>query len=266
MESWPPWGIRVWWGYRHENFAEDRGSFDKLLSGIFIPQTWQQMSPLGLQAYYPALIPLAPKDQWPLPDEVALVHYPTPEHYYSVTRDTVAGRAYGLLHRTAFNFKNPLLPKSSSDFPKPWGSEISFCQPISLLDNVINWRLGVTRMLLARPEAGMSEQEYKSQINQVIHQWLNQKTMDSNVDGAIILVHRHWLCYWEHQSNNLEDRSYNVGKNSLLPLLRPFLQSPIIDKQAKSLTVPPLFTNPDEGVDMIQGDFFDVGFSEPNHS
>lgn len=259
MNPWKPSGVRVWWGYRHEQFAQNRAGFDKTLSSIFIPQTWQQMSALGLCAYFPALVPLAAEDEWPLPDELALVHYPSAEQYRFATRETVAGRAYGLLHSTAFNFNNPLLPTSGSDFPAPWVETVDFAQPTYLVDKAIQWRSGVTHMLMARPILDVGSAEYKKQINQAIQQWLKQreshvKGSDSNVDGAIILMHPHWLCYWEHRTDSCE-------QNSLLPLLRPLLQDPIIDKQASTITVPPLFSGPDDGVDIKQGDFVDVGFT-----
>ena len=52
-----PDGIRVWRGFRSRSFFDNRAKFDCFVGTVFVPQTAQQMEPLGLRAYFPALLP-----------------------------------------------------------------------------------------------------------------------------------------------------------------------------------------------------------------
>ncbi len=124
-------GIRVWRGYRHASL--DRPGFQKQLSQTFIPVTVQWLEPMGLCGYFPALLP----ELSGLPDELALVIYPSIGAYEEVSHTCPTGRAYGQLHGTLFAFGEG---SSHSDFPTVWQDELSPGQSYSLNVSACSWR------------------------------------------------------------------------------------------------------------------------------
>ena len=107
--------IRVWQGFMNTQFQAEKEKFYELLGSVFIPVTSQIMQPIGLQAYFPGILEYTNQK---LPDEIALVVYPSQDQYYLASRDTVIGRAYGKLHGDVFNFQaSGSSPASWSNFP-----------------------------------------------------------------------------------------------------------------------------------------------------
>ncbi len=106
QNSSPSNAVRVWKGYKLPN----NKTFYKKLGNTFIPVTVQFMSPLGLNAYFPLVLPQEKEPQ--IPDELALVFYNSQEQYLYATKETSTGRAYSQLHSTLFNFSI-----SHSSFP-----------------------------------------------------------------------------------------------------------------------------------------------------
>ncbi len=106
--------VRVWRGWRipGSNWAK----FVRDLATVFIPATWQVMGRLGLQCYVPSV--LAETKSPKLPDEVALLFYPSKAAYLAARSETVAGRAYSLLHQAVFNFSSP--PASTTGDASIW--------------------------------------------------------------------------------------------------------------------------------------------------
>ncbi len=249
-----PHGIRVWRGFRSRHFFNNRAGFDSKIGRIFVPQTAQQMEPLGLCAYFPALLPnsIHPGSNGrflKIPDEIALVVYPSREIYDNAVKHSVAGRAYGLLHSSVFNFNDPKIPPSQSGYPEAWSGELNWDTPCYLVSNAIDWRSGVTRLLVAQPERNNIAENFLEQLNNIIHDWL--LTAKKNVNGSIICASSEYLLYWEH-------REVDTEQGSLLPLLLKILDTPYINSTARPVVVPPAFQQPDEGVDISAGDFLDV--------
>lgn len=249
-----PDGIRVWRGFRSRSFFDNRPGFDSIVASVFVPQTAQQMEPLGLRAYFPALlpdsIPPGSNDQFlKIPDEVALVVYPSKDEYAKAVSLSVAGRAYGLLHWPVFNGNDPEIPPSRSGHPEPWSGELSWDSPCYLAPDAIDWHSGVTRLLVARPTCNMAAATFLERLNDIIRCWLLKR--DKNFDGSIICVTPDYLLYWEH-------RAVDTEQGSLLPQLLAILETPYINSAAVPVIVPPAFHEPDTGVDMKVGDFFDV--------
>lgn len=252
-------GIRVWRGYRSESLLHKRQDFTDKLKTIFIPQTAQQMYPLGLQAYFPAILPetfvTGPADRSDLliPDEVALVVYPSDEAYKQATQKSVAGRAYGLLHSTVFNFSDTsVLPRSTSDTPVPWQEDWHWDQSLALIDEPIDWQRGMTSVLLARPTSTLSPVQFCRALNDIVSGW--REAPRQWVDGSVLCVNRHWLLYWEHQ----QLLTGAPESESLMERLSSILDTPYIAKNAKLISVPPIFTNPDNGVDCEVGELLSV--------
>lgn len=93
------------------------------------------MSPLGLTAYMPLVLPR--EKTLGFPDEIALVFYDSDLQYNTAAHHTSAGRAYGRLHNTLFDFNTC---KSKSDFPIQYLDNIIPLQPYFLFGGDNNWQ------------------------------------------------------------------------------------------------------------------------------
>lgn len=133
-----PSSIRVWRGFRNQQYQNDWAGFVARLSEIFIPLTCQAMMPIGLKSYIPTLLK---SDNDQLPDEIALVGYADQNTYYSASRDTVIGRGYSLLHYEVFNFDHDQrIPSSQSTFPLAYSKEkFEISQPYYFSGKPIDW-------------------------------------------------------------------------------------------------------------------------------
>ena len=249
-----PCGIRVWRGFRSRAFFNDREGFDKIIGEVFVPQTAQQMEPLGLCAYFPALlpdsIPPGSNDQFlKIPDEVALVVYPSKEYYQRAATSSVAGRAYSLLHWPFFNGYDPDIPRSQSGHPEPWAGTLDWDVPYYLVPDAIDWRSGVTHLLVARPLFSMKPEVFCEHLNTVIRDWLEKR--ERHINGSVIFACPEYLLYWEH-------REMDCDHDSLIPRLLPLLESPYLNSAATPVIVPPAFHEPDEGVNIRVGECLNV--------
>lgn len=102
--------VRVWLARRKEGMTQDK--FLTMLRAEFVPITVQWLTPLGLQAYFPTLLPEDPAHNT-APHEIALVFYASAE-IYGASRLTTTGRLYGKAHSLLFESgMNP-------DWPTPW--------------------------------------------------------------------------------------------------------------------------------------------------
>jgi len=133
-----PSSIRVWRGFRNQQYQSNWTGFVDRLSEIFIPLTCQAMMPIGLKSYIPTLLK---SNAGILPDEIALVGYADQNTYYSASRDTVIGRGYGLLHYEVFNFDSGAgIPPSQSAFPIAYSKgAFELSQPYYFSGRPIDW-------------------------------------------------------------------------------------------------------------------------------
>jgi len=255
-----PAGMRVWRGFRSQAFVDDRPGFEQKLARIFVPQTAQQMEPLGLRAYFPALLPdsYAPASndvRLKIPDEIALVVYPSVDAYLAAIGDNVAGRAYGLLHWPVFNSGGGgelPIPPSVSDHPQPWLENWSWNQSYYLLDKSIHWRGGHMRVLVACPRQGLAPDAFRAALGAAVEDWLREAPRD--VDGSILCACPDYLLYWEHSVHG----DTSAG---LIPRLKNLCEAPYMDCEARRVSVPRVFTRRDDGVRFQTGDFLDVRLS-----
>ncbi len=253
-----PDGIRVWRGYRSKTFVDNRTGFDEKIKSIFVPHTAQQMFPLGLQSYFPALLPDSRvmkstdgrNDAFLiLPDEIALVVYPSKQMYDQAVTSSVAGRAYSMLHWPMFSSGEAPIPKSLSGPPVPWKENWEFDEPLTLVNNAIDWQTGTTEAILLPRHFEHSDSDYRYQITECITSWL--KDDHSQIDGSVLAVNPTYLLYWEHREAKLE-------KQSLVHKLKAFMGPPYLHNMSKVANVPPAFSEKDNGVEMAIGDVLDV--------
>ena len=246
-------GIRLWRGFTAESWFPKRPAFFKALRQIFIPQTAQQMYPLGLHAYFPALVPKTDVlGQVTLPDEVALVIYPSQSAYENATSTNVAGRAYGLLHSAVFNFsQQSAIPASNSQVPEPWPPNWKYGRAYSLTSECSDWQQGQTRVLLATiPEASQGD-AFEDALNQILKDW--QDSAKLGIEAAIILVEPTYVLYWENSAE-----ADGCHSSSLIPRLQELLEAPLLNSTARVIEVPPAFTLPDDGVECEAGELLSL--------
>ncbi|WP_096084376.1 hypothetical protein [Agaribacterium haliotis] len=242
-----PYGARVWVGYRHAQFKQRRSRFIESLGSIFIPATVQQMKHLNLCAYFPLILA---DTNFRLPDEIALVVYPSPAIYESVTRGTTAGRAYGALHGNYFNFDNADgLPASYSGFPGPWQGELEIGKPVALIDHSVDWLLGATTVLLgARPE-GVDPALFLDSAKQLAIQLA--QSPPENTDNILLVVDEDFLIVWEHTQTQR-------GATAAVDLFESIVDRDAVRSRARVCRVKPVFSLNDPGIDPFEGELFDI--------
>ncbi|WP_315983034.1 hypothetical protein [Aliamphritea spongicola] len=210
-----PAGIRVWQGFRIASMAADWQRFSEQLGKIFIPATVQQMQPLGLQAYFPLILP---DSGFTLPDELALVIYSSQDVYKTATRETVAGgpmvHCMGLC---LISTGKGTFPRAGL-FPVAWSGNLEDSKPVYLKDAAIDWHSGVLRCLVmkSRDEHGMSDQY--AQISAIANDWLEGSNETS--DNVILQVEEGYLLCWEHYDNAVT--------NGLTDLLKTQVQGVVV--------------------------------------
>ena len=235
-----PQSIRVWQGFRSVSLAENRPRFCAQLGEIFIPATVQQMTPLGLQAYFPLILP---ESGFSLPDELALVVYPDLDTYFSASRKSVAGRAYGALHSTVFNFSSGgEIPRSRSDFPQLWQGELPGNDPVYIFDREVDWHQGNLRCLVVQGDISATV------VAAVVNDWQKQVSPDNS--NAILQLEPGYLLCWE----------YSCGEEASLSdqLTDALTASVITDTRSVRVIAEPLFSIPDQGVEPETGVLMDV--------
>ncbi|WP_075187948.1 hypothetical protein [Teredinibacter haidensis] len=237
-------GIRVWRGFRSERYQSKYNDFVKILGNVFIPATVQQMGPVGLQAYFPALIP---EDTGNLPDEVALVVYASAGSYSAATKSSVSGRAYGMLHGSVFNFSETSgRGRSSSNFPQLWAGALHEGQPYCLFNNTIDWHSGELRLSIAVLKINIPEHN----IAQSINLWLNEHSETTLLDNVLFIIESGYILLWEHMPASTSD--------SLLDNLAHLTTSTVTKKKAEVTLADPVFSLNDNGIATDSHSFFDV--------
>lgn len=240
-----PYGIRVWLGYRHSDLLNRRAEFIQKLGSIFIPQTVQQMGPLGLCAYFPLVLPDSDA-KWP--DEVALVVYPSPSVYETATKDSTAGRAYGALHGAYFNFSHSAsVPPSRSSFPGIYGTELIMSHPYAVLGNQVDWHAGATSVLVMKRPPEWRDSDFLAKLNAVVSSLPSPET-----DEVIIQVETGFALIYEHVKDP------ESQPETLNQVIQAFPNAQIVRSQAQQIRVPEAFSTPDRGVSVAEGQLLDV--------
>ncbi|WP_455207234.1 hypothetical protein [Kaarinaea lacus] len=221
-----PNSVRVWWGYRASAFAPDtkRNEFYEALGSVFIPATVQMMTPLGMTAYLPSVLPTSENA---LPDEIALVFYEEQQTYDTAVRDKVTGRAYGKLHGTTFNFSGDTgIPPSGSDFPRKYLGEIVLDKltPYYLFDEAIDWQVGSTFVYAGQIKHACDDLRVRQHVNE----WLQGicASDDNRIDGFIFLLSKHYLLCWQHSPSPMNSL---IRGEQLLGFFEPVLQQHAIN-------------------------------------
>jgi hypothetical protein len=231
----PPDAVRVFRGRKraglsHEEFVETLGS-------LFMPITVQMQRLYGLTAYLPAVLP--PNHSAELPDEIALVFYRTQEAY-QFAKTCVGGRAYSKLHDLVFE-----MPKSPSTFPTVFTGDLQFDRAYHLFPGQMDWQDGSSRLYVGTRNADLAPETFRSAIAK--RAVALQKT--AGVDAAILCASPGWLVCWAH------------GGKTALKAVFAEITAPVLDREARHLTVVPELTTPSTGLQLSpDGDFLSMQF------
>ncbi|WP_028025348.1 hypothetical protein [Enterovibrio calviensis] len=256
-----PNGIRVWQGYRRPEFIDNTEGFLNKLGQIFIPITVQLMTPMGLRMYYPAVPSQTVASQKvvcptiKLPDEIALVGYPSQQTYQQASHQTVAGRAYSSLHETVFNFTPDAVPASFSNFPTAY-SNTTKCQwktPYYFSGEAIDWHgLYVGVIVWIWQNDGKAD-PYQSSVN-----LLNacEKAISSNnhlFEIIAVMQESYGIIWFASDVLSWPDR--------IIQTLADNQCSVVMQAFHDTVNISPLFSEDDSGIDVSAGQALDVRLS-----
>ncbi len=246
--------VRVWIGYACPDLRaeKNRTRLRRRLGSIFIPATVQIMQPLGLTAYLPTFLPI---DHNPLiPDEVALVIYPSCRHYRRARSSSTGGRAYQLLHRTLFNFKpDNSLPASHSAFPILFDSskvrdDDDPCTYF-VLNNTVDWQSGSPVVLVADYDTGDS----KTLRGEIIRKIAEiQAAPIPGINELIFFLGDSFVVLWVHWQQNPETMNLLEKINGLRVIL---------NNRHTRRRLPMSFTADFAGIEVVPGNSFNFQFS-----
>ena len=146
-----PTAVRVFVGYRRRDVSKE--TFFAALGETFMPGTPYMQAPLGLSAYLPSVLDF--DDDRGLPDEVALIVYPSLEVYNSARKASLRRRMYTYSHSGVFDMKHP---GGGGQFPGLPGSPTTRedRQCWHLFDHAVDWQAGTTSMLFYAADEGRS--------------------------------------------------------------------------------------------------------------
>ncbi|MFO7593662.1 MAG: hypothetical protein R6X15_06425 [Pseudomonadota bacterium] len=241
--------VRVWVGYALPRLRQGKGrlEFYESLGSIFIPATVQIMQPLGLTAYLPTVLPA--NNNPAIPDEIALVFYPSCRHYEQAKNSSTGGRAYQKLHSTIFNFQPlPEAPKSHSSFPLLFDQASNKQLPngnYSLFSTTVNWQTGNPVVLVA----GFNTEARSRTIQRLEN---IQRSPPEGLDGLIFALQNDFIVVWAHWRHEPATRNILEGIEGLRI---------IVNSSYESLTLPMPVTTSFPGIPVTAGRSFNFQFN-----
>lgn len=236
-----PDAVRVWRGFR--NTALGYEDFEKKLGSIFMPCAVAIQQPLGLTAYLPAL--LKSDKPAPVPDEIALVFFED-EAIYKRMFSSAGGRAYALLHGTAFDGV-----RSKSGFPARFEGYLEAEKPLYLVDGKADWQTGTTQVFVGSRPDSLSPADFLAQLAQAATAL--RADLPVGLDAAIVSPGADYVIWWHHwQGEPAADRSPRE--------LLADLAEPQMDATAQDTKAPPTIFWESGGVALAEGDALNFVF------
>jgi hypothetical protein len=212
--------------------------FDKL-ARVFIPVAMQIQRIYGLVAYLPAVLPA---DKAPgLPDEVALVFYPS-QAAYRATKEYPAGRAYSDLHAIVFR-----LAQSRSRFPEYCGDGVELGTPHHLFNNDADWQTSPVELWAG---ARRREADAEGYLEELTHFARELQASPRGVTGAILCAEQDWLLFWQC-GRGLSTRQCEVLERVAIPQLH---------REATPLLLPPGLNDKVDRAPVQGGEFYNLQF------
>lgn len=182
-----PGSVRVWRGFRLPTLSVS--DFQTKLGTVFVPATVKMQIVAGLRAYLPTAPAGLPDKPDSVPDETAILFWPSPATYWNgFTR--LAVRTYTLTHNGVYITENG---KSRADFPVIFEGNLQSEQSVYLFENPADWMRGNVRHLLAARPASLTPEAFHAAVAQVLARI--QQTVA--LEGAIACAGDDYFMYWE---------------------------------------------------------------------
>jgi hypothetical protein len=244
----PPDAVRVWRGFKKRQSGFEQQAFVRKLTSLFIPSVAPFQAPLGLTAYVPAIIP--PRGPACTPDEIALVFYES-QDTYRATFDSIAGRAYGDLHATVFEFADSSY-RSTSAWPVLFSEEAKPGQPYHLFSSSVDWQRGHVNVVVATRPPETNPEEFLARLADSLGRV--QQRHPQGLDGAIFVGTEDYFCYWEHwdSSDPADGERPQPDAASAIPNLLRFAD-PQLNVRASTITAAQNLFESNAGLDEIVG-------------
>ena len=154
-------------------------------------------------------------------DEIALVFYETQQAYHDA-KLTVGGRAYSDLHALVFD-----LDRSTSGFPVKFTGDIEPDLRYHLFDDRIDWQHGAASVFV-----GMRIDTDPQAFMDGLGDWLSTLQASGGPDGAVAVVARDHVVYWEHWPDEdaaADSRAAELGALAAPVYHEPFARVPLAE-------------------------------------
>jgi hypothetical protein len=180
----PASALRVFTGYRKPDLPADR--FRQLLASAFMPGTPYMLQPLGLAAYLPAVTAKDDKTQPTVPDEFAIIAYPSQEKWRQIMNDTLRGRVYNQTHGGVYDAKSHAsFPVSLDRLP------VQATDPYYLFEVATDWQAGRTAVFIATgPSARAAARSAVLQARPTLN--------NAGIDQCVVTAGDDWVILWLH--------------------------------------------------------------------
>lgn len=240
-----PHGLRVFYGYRHEDYLDSRDEFVRMMSDIFVPVTVQFMAPLGLCGFFAMVLP---DTKGRFPDSVALLIFPSPAVYDEAVLKTSAGRAYMSLREQYYNLDSSAsLPLTKSAFPSVFPQKLRPGDTCAFLGKPVDWHSGATYVAFIERPSDIDFDDFARDIQLILIQ-----AGGTDSDECLVQIEDDFVILWEHST--VED-----GLPAFIEAARDaFGRSYFLSAKAQKTDIAPIFSLADCGVGMSEGLLLDA--------
>jgi hypothetical protein len=185
----PTDAIRVFCGFPNSQLNQD--SFFAQLGQTFMPGTPYMLQPLGLAAYLPGVIsnPLGG-----IPNEFALICYPSQQVWDFAMHKTLRGRVYNQTHTGVY-----ASPASAAAFPRLIDDvPATAVDPLFLFPDRIDWQTGTAWSVIGgRKKAYASGADFRAALRALLLQ-KRDALRGLGIDQVVVLARDDFAIVWIH--------------------------------------------------------------------
>jgi len=165
-----------------------------------MPGTPYVLAPSGLNGYLPAVLNL--DDDLKLPEEVALIAYPTVELYNEARQNSLAGRIYTYSHEGVFNMK-----QSRGQFPGPVDNPVKHPDferwAWYVSGENLDWQRGNSRLLV------MSSTDDIFEMLLLFSKKIKSNLTKNGIDEILVMATSSFATMWFYSQDT--DLSFNLN-------------------------------------------------------
>jgi hypothetical protein len=186
----PATALRVFHGFRNPSLNQDQ--YLHSLGQTFMPGTPYMLAPLGLAAYLPGIV-VGEQDPR-VPNEFAIIAYPSPEIWDHIMHQTLRGRVYDQTHGGVYDPR-----RSGASFPvfvkhlPPIATD-----PYYLFDCLTDWQVGVTQVLIGAPiDNSVAPSEFRNAVRSAVETSIPQLER-LGFDQCVVMPGDGYVVIWSH--------------------------------------------------------------------